>query len=356
MKREVKNVDKVIIQPLIQKVEVHTTQNEVLPTTKTEVRNSEKIQIQPYIMKEEQHITKKEIAPVTRTETKDIKKRVIQPVIKDVIQPVHIKVKPILQETIKPTIFQGQQVHQAIMQGTQNLPASYQDTKYEKEIRSGTSIKTSIVKNDILPVDIRQPQMKPEIVGEVQTTLTNVEQSRTTVRPSIVKTSVLPTIDGGSKVLQTVFGGTTSTIGGNLGTSTIRQVDTITSLGGMTTSQISGAVGNVMGVGGSFGDNAVDVTYSTKPNNPFASSVRKVTTTTTTQYGGEGAMNVGGGSIMGVGGGVEGNAVDVTYSTNPDKAIVTRLQGVTTSKVLPPILNTTVRPTIVHTTSITNPV
>ena len=365
MKKEVKNVDKVVIQPLIQKVEVHTTQKEVLPTTKTEVQNSEKIQIQPYIMKEEQHITKKEIAPVTRTETKDIKKRVIQPVIKDVIQPVHIRVKPILQETVKPTIIQGQQIHQAIMQGTQNLPASYQETKYEKEIRGGTSIKTSIVKNDILPVDYRQPQMKPEIVGEVKTTLTNVEQSRTTVRPSIVKTSVLPTIDGGSKVLQTVFGGTTSTIGGNLGTSTIRQVDTTTSLqatgglttlGGMTTSQISGAVGSVMGVGG-FGDNAVDVTYSTKPNNPFASEVRRVTTTTTTSQYGAGAMNVGGGSVMGVGGGVGDNAADVTYSTKPDQAIVTRLQGVTTSKVLSPIINTTIRPTIVHTTtSTTNPV
>ena len=138
----------------------------------------------------------------------------------------------------------------------------------------------------------------------------------------------------------------------NQTTTEINSTQNVVSSGGIISTG-----GSVMGVGGGIGDNAVDVTYSTKPNNPFASEVRRVTTTTTTSQYGAGAMNIGGGSVMGVGGGVGDNAADVTYSTKPDQAIVTRLQGVTTSKVLSPIINTTVRPTIVHTTtSTTNPV
>ena len=68
------------------------------------------------------------------------------------------------------------------------------------------------------------------------------------------------------------------------------------------------------------GDNAVDVTYSTKPgiqgvafggiNNTIIKSGIN-----TNQVGGVG-VGVGG-SIMGVGGGVGDNAADVTYSTRP---------------------------------------
>ena len=74
--------------------------------------------------------------------------------------------------------------------------------------------------------------------------------------------------------------------------------------------------GLVMGVGGGIEDNAVDVTYSTKTGEQGAGAfgtTQTTTTTTTTQYGfGQGDGN---GLIMGVGGGVEDNAVDVTYST-----------------------------------------
>jgi hypothetical protein len=349
--REVKNIDKVIVKPLIQRVEVHTTQKEIAPTTKTETQNIEKLEVQPYIQREEQHVTRKEIAPVIKRETKDINKKVIQPIIKDVIQPVHIKINPVLQEGIKPTIYQGQKVHQVINQGTQNLPASFQGTKYEKEITSGTSVRTSIVKESVLPTDFRGTQMKPEIVGNAASTV-HIEQNTTTVRPSIVKTSVLPTQDGGTRVLQTQFGGTTSTIENQFGgtTSVVRKIETTTTEGGMS----MGAGGSIIGVGGGVGDDAADVTYSTKPNNPFASNIGNVnvkkitTTTTTTQYGG------GAGSVIGVGGGIGDNAVDVTYSTKPNNQ--STLGAMTTSRVLPPMVGqTSVRPVIVQS-SMVNPI
>ena len=46
----------------------------------------------------------------------------------------------------------------------------------------------------------------------------------------------------------------------------------------------SSATGSIMGVDGGMGDNAVDVTYSTKPDNKFA-KVRTITTKTTTTGG-----------------------------------------------------------------------
>ena len=89
----------------------------------------------------------------------------------------------------------------------------------------------------------------------------------------------------------------------------------------------SSTTGSIMGVGGGVGDNAVDVTYSTKPDNKFA-KVRSITTktTTTSGYGVGFGQNISstqvstGGTVMGIGGGVEDQAVDVTYSTKPDNA------------------------------------
>ena len=118
--------------------------------------------------------------------------------------------------------------------------------------------------------------------------------------------------------------------------------------------------GTLMGIGGGVGDNAQDVTYSTKSNQGFAfgtggaGQTTTTTTTTTTQYGagaggaGEGGLllgvggegagaglglgagqtttttsttygisgeGAGSGLLMGVGGGVGDEAADVTYST-----------------------------------------
>ena len=82
--------------------------------------------------------------------------------------------------------------------------------------------------------------------------------------------------------------------------------------------------GNVMSVGGGVGDEAVDVTYSTKNPQGFAfgtggeGQTTTTTTTTTTQYnyGASSGEGIGsGGLLMGVGGAGD-TAVDVTYSTN----------------------------------------
>ena len=71
------------------------------------------------------------------------------------------------------------------------------------------------------------------------------------------------------------------------------------------TIQFQSGSGIVMDVGGGVHDDAVDVTYSTRPDtNNFGDSRLKV--------------GVGSGIIMGVGGGIHDEAVDVTYSTMPD--------------------------------------
>ena len=88
---------------------------------------------------------------------------------------------------------------------------------------------------------------------------------------------------------------------------------------------------HIMGVGGGVGDAAVDVTYSTKPNEGninLGIGTGTVTTTTTTKETTFGmGQNVG--SVMGVGGGVGDAAVDVTYSTKPDnKGVVLGYGGI----------------------------
>jgi len=90
----------------------------------------------------------------------------------------------------------------------------------------------------------------------------------------------------------------------------------------------AGGEGLVMGVGGGVQDDAVDVTYSSNTGLKAGGQGTMTTTTTTTrtQYGldqgqtiqGEGQViqGEGAGLIMGVGGGVQDDAVDVTYSSN----------------------------------------
>ena len=96
---------------------------------------------------------------------------------------------------------------------------------------SGTSVRQSIVRSSVLPTVDKGTQVKNEIAGgagagaelnlagaaglsqlNISSTVstTGVHQEingGTTVRPSIVRSSVLPTIDGGVKVLKTIFGG-----------------------------------------------------------------------------------------------------------------------------------------------------
>ena len=341
-------MEKVIVEPLIQRVEQHITKKEIAPTTQTKVEDVEKIEVQPYIMKEEQHITKKEIAPVMKSETKNITKKVIQPIIKDVIQPVHIKVKPILQESIKPTIYKGEQIRQPIDQGTQNLPASFQGTKVEKEVLTTTAVRESIVKSSVLPTEHKPTEVKPEIGGgpggggfgggfgggsgggfgagmesngvriESNTLLTSGINKEiigsTTVRPSIIKNSVLPTIDGGTKVLKTVYGGT-------------------------TVSRVEGGGNNQLELGGA-GTGTITTTTTTTTQYGGSAVVRKLDAQSSSSSIGYGtsAGNINmryGENIMGVGGGVGDEAADVTYSTKPDNS-ASALGSMTTSKVVNP--------------------
>ena len=178
------------------------------------------------------HITKKEVVPQTKAETKRIVKKVIQPIIKDVIQPVHVRIKPVLQEGVKPTIFKGDEVRPVINQGTKTIETIYKETKVEKEVNAGVKVRDSIVRSTVLPTDNKGVIVKKEIIStnaiglegqgvNVGLGLEGVQVSQainaegihkeivtgTKVRQSIVRSSVLPTIDGGVKVLKPIFGG-----------------------------------------------------------------------------------------------------------------------------------------------------
>ena len=80
------------------------------------------------------------------------------------------------------------------------------------------------------------------------------------------------------------------------------------------------------------------------------------TMTTTSQYSLGGAQYLSG-SIMGVTKDARDNAIEVTYSTKPDRggtlnamSTSTTKQPFTTTRVLKPIINNTVRPAIVSNT------
>jgi hypothetical protein len=187
---------------------------------------------------------------------------------------------------------------------------SYVGTNFGQEIMGETMVNKSIYKTSTLPVQYRPVQIKPEI-GEIiatprlSTGYTQINGG-TTIRPSIVKNSVLPTINQGTTVLNTVFGGTrttiapprvsirqgvttavpTQTITTTVPTQTLTRVlptQTLTTVGstvgyGSTTAQygIGAGVaynGKIMGVSEGVGDLAADVTYSTKPDSNSAASV-----------------------------------------------------------------------------------
>lgn len=97
-------------------------------------------------MKENRHITRNQIEPILKKETKNITKTIIQPIINEITQPIHIKVKPVLQQSVKPTIYREKKHNPAIVQNTQNLPISTKESKLEKEVLSGTSVMRPIIK------------------------------------------------------------------------------------------------------------------------------------------------------------------------------------------------------------------
>jgi hypothetical protein len=232
----------------------------------------------------------------------------------------------------------------------------------------GTQVRQSIYRTSTLPTTYRPVKYNPEIFGNVGVGLgagagagagAGIDatlqagfregatirlsgahkqiNAGTTVRPSIFRTSTLPTINQGTTVLGTVFGGTTRTVRGavNLGT-------TVTNTQYNTT-------GSIIGVGGGMHDYAADVTYSTKPNNNVLGTGVAVTTTGSTLGTGLVGSTLGTGvvgstlgtgvvgstvgttSIMGVGGGVHDYAADVTYSTKPNNNILGTGVAVTTT-------------------------
>ena len=353
----VQNQERTVIQPMIQRIEQHTTQTELQPSLQTQTQNVERLQIQPMIQRIEQHTTETQLESELKRETQNIQKKLIQPIIKDVIQPVHILVKPVLKEQIKPTIFQGQEMHQAINQGTQNLPISYLKTEYEQEVRGETSVKESIYRTNTLPVRYKPVQYKPEIGGQSGLAIGSAAyevntaprlsggliNGSTTIKPSIVRKSVLPTINQGVTVLNTVYGPTSKTIAppgvsynlgltqgalttnstiqtgvglgstvihptinlgttvGALGTTSSTQYATGIGLAPITTSQYGVGLGATTGV----------------PASQYGVGFGATSGVATSQYGVAGTQYVGG-KIMGVDTRVEDYAADVTYSTKPD--------------------------------------
>jgi len=298
---------------------------------------------------------------------------------------------------------------------------------------SGTSVRQSIVRSSVLPTVDKGTQVKNEIAGgagagaelnlagaaglsqlNISSTVstTGVHQEingGTTVRPSIVRSSVLPTIDGGVKVLKTIFGGvrqstataeeagfgagaytstgatvdlgTTTLNTVDLGTKTLNTVDLgtttlntvnlgTTALNTVDLGTTATGAGFEMGAGAGAGYEmagagaTVDLgtvqgegAYSFSAGNTGMQTTT-TTTTTTSQYG-MGGAEFSSGAVMGVTEATHDGAVDVTYSTKPGEATTTTLNTLTTSttvqpytttKVLKPIYNNTVRPAIVSNT------
>ena len=98
-------------------------------------------------MREEKLIIKREEVPTVKRRTKSVDKKVFR--------PIHLGVQPVLQKGLKPTIFKGKEVYQAIDQGTQNLPTTYEKTQNEKEI---TQVRKSIFRSNSLPVIYKAKQ------------------------------------------------------------------------------------------------------------------------------------------------------------------------------------------------------
>ena len=118
-----------------------------------------------------------------------------------------------------------------INQGTKTIETIVKGTKVEKEINAGVKVRESIVRSSVLPTDNKGVVVKKEIIstnavgmegaatggldlkGVQITQAINAEGihkeivAGTSVRQSIVRSSVLPTIDGGVKVLKPIFGG-----------------------------------------------------------------------------------------------------------------------------------------------------
>ena len=323
-------------------------------------------------MREVKHITKREEVPTVNRKTRSVDKKVIQPIIKDVIQPIQLRINPVLQNGLKPTIFKGKEVKEAIDKGIQNLPSTYDKTEYEKEIREGgTQVRESIIRSNSLPVIYKSRQLKPEInlttTEAVRTDVFKHISGGTVVRPSIVRNNVLPTINQGVTVLKTIYGGTTRSVDKTGTTVQINNnINVINQQYGATSriGVLSGAVpsptigqfndvgfkptGSIMGVDRRIGDYAADITYTSirpsqgalnksivmpKVNNPIVGTYRHnspdiaysraqraglgATTNNTIIASGATPNVVKRGSFMDIDGIKGDNSANITYTANP---------------------------------------
>ena len=238
--------------------------------------------------------------------------------------------KPIFKEGIKPEIFRGEEVKQTINKGVQNLPVQFRGTRVEKEIMKGTSVRQSIIKNSVLPTDFRPVEVKAEIGGDgefaqgmeregsfnygMRTSGVHKEIHKpTSIRPSIIKKNVLPTINGGVKVLKTIFGGTTSSNvdGDEININNEFQIDSGSSI--LNTQYQMDSLGNENIINSTASVHKLDINsntydYNTKVKELNLENINRIHSS---QVGFQG-------NIIGVGAGVRDNAVDVTYSTKPD--------------------------------------
>ena len=153
--------------------------------------------------------------------------------------------------------------------------------------------------------------------------------------------------------------------GAGAGAQTMGQTTTTTTTTQYNLGQTQGQIiqgdgsGLVMGVGGGNYDDAVDITYSSKTGqNVGATTAKTTTTTTTTQYNlgqtqGQIIQGDGANLVMGVGGGVHDDAVDITYSSKTGQNLGTTAAKTTTTTTttetqynLVPTVTTSVRKSV----------
>ena len=247
-------------------------------------------------------------------------------------------------------IIRGRSIGQVINKGVQKLPASYLGANYAKEVVGQTQVRQSIFRTSTLPVQYKPVEYKPEIGGGVGVGVEfgagavagagyrshsasryslrsrGVINAGTTVRPSIIRNSVLPTINQGTTYLKSVFGGTKSTIiqpgeAMKLGLTTqATQLAPTPSLalGQPTTSVLGATTTSTLGLGATttstvgYGTvTASQVGLGAQRSSPLGKSLYRL-----------GVFGHGMGNVLGIGTAVGDNAPDVTYSTKPERDMI----------------------------------
>ena len=212
IKKEIKN-----IPDYNQKVEQLKTDEKVVPKKEIKIQQQEKNVIVPILLRKGKDNIQKKIIPKAKRQTKIIKKK-LQTVFKDDIQPGQIKYKPVHQEGLRSTIFKNDKVNPFNNPGIKTVRDLFRGKKVIEVLNTDFEARKSIPENNVLLTENSEIGLR-NVSSELEINLENVQFNQTInpkkvnseifggafVRETIVRNSVLPTIDGGTKVLKAIY-------------------------------------------------------------------------------------------------------------------------------------------------------